>query len=204
MNVTRRNFLTKVGAGILGFAGLSVGVTQAGDSCQRISGFGSYLLGPFESLTDANDVVYLVTDLGFDETSLFCTVRTNYAPFRFPTAQMGIVDLEIHEFFMDMQSVQIDTLDVVDTGDGLQAVYSGVMRSETRVFSGDRMQTFIEGDIGFGCHATHLNDASKIEISTTNFSMTANFEPEGEHAAIFGEHATFAGRLSRGNIVVQA
>jgi len=133
---------------------------------------------------------------------VFCTVRTNYAALRFRTATMGIVELEAHEFYMDMQSVQINSVDIQDSEDGPQAVYSGILSSETRLFSGAKLKTFTEGHATFGCIATQLNPHAAVQVSKTNFSMTANFDPKGDHAAIFGKQATFAGQLTRGNIVV--
>ena len=205
MTSTRRAFLSRFGIGSLITGSLlATGLpTKAQGTCRRVSGAGSYLVGPFKPL-EGSDPIFLVADLGFDETMVFCTIRTNYAGFIFPTFHRGDVRLGINEFSMDMQSVLISSVDVQDSDDGPQAVYAGTMRSETRLFSGANLKTITEGHASFGCSATQLNAKSGIEVSKTNFSMTANFDPKGDHAAIFGAKATFAGHLARGNIVVMA
>lgn len=182
---------------------LAGGSAGAQTACRRVNGSGSYGLGPFEPLRSGDEPVFLVTDLGFDETMVFCKVATNHAPFRFPTAGMGVVELGAHQFFMDMQSLRIDSLAVLEGADGPEAVYDGVLRSETRLFSGDRMQRFVEENVSFGCRAVHISGApASVRVTRTNFSMTARFDPAKEHAAIFGREATFAGLLERGNIMV--
>jgi len=202
MKATRRRFLEYLGMGALATGGVLLNRVRAQDTCRRVSGGGSYLLGPYRGVGERAESVYLVTDLGFDETMLFCTVRTNYAAFQFPTATMAVVELNAHEFFMDMESVRINSVEVQDTDDGLQAVYSGILRSQTRLFSGDKMQTIDEGHVVFGCYTTMLDPRSNVYVTGMNFSMTASFDPKGGHAAIFGEEATFAGHLMRGNIVI--
>ncbi len=200
---TRREFLRQLGTGLIAGSGfIAVGSAVAQEACGRVNGSGSYLLGPFDPVDAAKMPVYLVSDFGFDETMLFCKVSTNYEPFRFPTASLGVVDFGAHEFFMDMQSLSIDSLQVEETGLGPTAVFEGSMRSETRIFSGDRAQTFIEESISFGCTARH-DPQGDAEVSEMSFAMTARFSPDKEHAAIFGEEVTFAGRVGVGNIVVQ-
>lgn len=202
MSSTRRTFLKNFSVGALATGGLLTAGVPAQETCRRISGAGSYLLGPFLSAEARGQPAFMVADLGFDETMVYCTIRTNYASMRFPTATMGDVELGAHEFYMDMESVRINSLDIQDSADGPQAVFSGILRSETRLFSGDKMKTIIEGHITFGCYATQLNPGSSVEVSKQNFSMTANFDPKREHAAIFGEQPTFGGHLARGSIVV--
>lgn len=203
MSFSRRSFLKRLG--VTGFtAGMFAGQIRAQETCQRVNGSGSYALGPFEPLDVDADPVFLITDLGFDETMLFCKVTTNFAPFRFPTARLGVIEFGAHEFYMDMQSESIEALTIEQGNDGLVANFTGVLRSETRVFSGARLRTYTEDHIAFGCLASQLSPAARIEISKSNFSMTARFDPNGEHAAIFGDQATFAGRLSQGNIIVNA
>jgi hypothetical protein len=65
------------------------------------------------------------------------------------------------------------------------------------------MNEIVEDAISFGCRAG-VDERSVIEISPHSFSMTAHFNPALAHAAIFGEDATFAGRLERGNIIIVA
>jgi hypothetical protein len=204
MNITRRNFLTKFGIGALATAGLFAQATVAQTTCSRVSGAGSNNLGPFEPVRAGADPVFLIADMGFDETFVFCKVTTNFAPFKFQTARLGIIDFGAHEFFMDMHSVSIDSLTVEEGSAGPVANYTGILRSETRVFSGEKLRTYVEEHVAFGCLATQLNETASIEISRTNFVMTARFDPAKEHAAIFGDQATFAGRISRGNIVIVA
>ncbi len=202
VHATRRDFLKRLGVGLVAGSGLvAVGTARAQEVCERVNGSGSYLLGPFDPVEPGMDPVYLVSDLGFDETMLFCKVSTNYQPFRFPTASMGVVEFGPHEFFMDMQSLVIERLQVEETDLGLTAVYKGAMRSETRIFSGDRAQTFVEESISFGCRARH-GPVGDVAVSEANFAMTAHFTPGKEHAAIFGEEVTFAGQVTTGNITV--
>jgi hypothetical protein len=61
------------------------------------------------------------------------------------------------------------------------------------------MQTFVEEHLSFGCDARQL---TSLALSESNFSMTVQFDPLGDHAAIFGATAIFAGHLTQGNIVV--
>ena len=202
MRATRRDFLKQLGAGLVAGSGLmAVGSARAQEVCARVNGAGSYLLGPFDPVETGKDPVYLVSDLGFDETMLFCKVSTNYQPFLFPTASMGVVEFGAHEFFMDMQSLDIESLQVEETASGLTAIFTGTMRSETRIFSGDRAQTFVEESISFGCRARH-GPVGNVEVSESDFAMTAHFTPGKEHAAIFGDEVTFAGQVTTGNIIV--
>lgn len=204
MSATRRHFLKQVGGGLLAAGGLLALPRSARAECQRVSGAGSYRLGPFDPAQPSDEMVYLVTDLGFDETMVYCKVTTNFAPFRFVTAKMGTVLLDAHEFFMDMRSIRIDSLEVVQSEDGPRAVYQGSLRVETRLFSGSKMKTFVEDKVRFGCHAIKFGAKASIDISKNNFSMTANFDPSKEHASIFGEQATFAGHVTQGSIIVVA
>src|SRR5258708_92525 len=56
----------------------------------------------------------------------------------------------------------------------------------------------------FGCDATIISSGASINVSKTKFSMTVDFDPSKEQAAIFGSLATFSGRLTQGNIMVVA
>jgi hypothetical protein len=47
-----------------------------------------------------------------------------------------------------------------------------------------------------------LSTEASIDVSKTNFVMTVHFDPMKEQAALFGSEATFAGRLTQGNIIV--
>lgn len=202
MLATRRAFLKNMSIGALVSVSLLTNKPQAQTPCTRVNGAGSYRLGPFDPLETDGEPVYLITDLGFDETMLFCKVSTNHAPFRFPTARMGVVEFGAHEFFMDMSTVQINKLDIVEKSDGTQARFEGELRSETRLFSGDETQTFVEESVVFSCIVTTFDSMSNIDPSTPNFALTANYDPEMEQSAIFGEQITFAGRLTQGNIMV--
>ncbi len=202
MRPTRRKFLKQLGAGLIAGSGVAAfGSASAQEACGRVNGAGSYLLGPFDPVQPSSEPVFLVSNLGFDETMLFCKVSTNYQPFLFPTASMGVVEFGAHEFFMDMQSLTITSFQIDEAEVGPRAVFEGTMRSETRIFSGERAQTFIEEEISFGCWA-HPGARGNVEISETNFSMTAHFTRGTEHAAIFGTEVTFAGHVTTGNIVV--
>jgi hypothetical protein len=172
--------------------------------CRRVSGAGSYRLGPFDPVEAGGEPAYLVTDLGFDERIVFCKVTTNFQPFRFPTAALGAMDFQAHQFGMDMQSTRILSLNVEKTTNGLVAVYEGLLRSTTWVFNANKgtMDEIVEDTIAFGCRAGMSE--SVIEISPRSFSMTAHFNPDLAHAAIFGPEATFAGNLEQGNIVIVA
>jgi hypothetical protein len=202
MNITRRNFLTRFGKGTVASASLFVAHATVAAACQRVNGAGSSQLGPFEPVKAGDDPVYLTTDLGFDETMVFCKVTTNFAAFKFPTAQMGVIEFGAHEFFMEMRSVSIDSLRVEEGANGPQALFSGIMRSETRVFSGDRMKIFIEDHVSFGCRTRMGEATGSAQASKNYFSMTARYNPVKEHAAIFGEQVTFAGDLAQGNIII--
>ncbi len=202
MRPTRRKFLKQLGAGLIAGSGVAAfGSATAQEACGRVNGAGSYLLGPFDSVEPNSEPVFLVSDLGFDETMLFCKVSTNYQPFLFPTAEMGVVEFGAHEFFMDMQSLNISSLQIEEAESGPRAIFTGTMRSETRIFSGDRAQTFVEERIIFDCWA-HPGARSATEISETNFAMTAHFTRGTGHAAIFGTEVTFAGEVTTGNITV--
>jgi hypothetical protein len=204
MSLARRDFLKGFGGGaLLTLSLFAKDVPVRADGCERANGAGSYQVGPFPALDNA-DSVYLDTELGFDETMVFCKVVTNFTAFRFPTATMGLIDFQPHEFSMDMRSVTIDSLVIKDNLEGPVVNFAGVLRSETRVFSGDRMKTFIEDHVAFGCEAINLSQEASIQVSRKNFPMTAQFDPLKEHAAIFGDQATFAGRLTQGNIIIMA
>jgi hypothetical protein len=202
MFIARRRFLK--GFGIAAFAPLTLFTDEVPTSCRRANGAGSYALGPFQAVDPQGDPVFLMTDLGFDETMAYCKVTTNFAPFRFPTATMGTVDFGAHEFFMDMQSVSVNMVEIEDSPDGPVLSMSGILRSETRLFSGSRTVTYIEENISFGCEAGNTRLDPSIEISPRNFVMTANFDPLGDHAAIFGANARFGGTLTQGNIIIVA
>ena len=207
MNSTRREFLRRASIGMLAFGSLrSATRVRAGTDCSRVSGTGSYSLGPFEAVEAGGEPVFIVADLGFDETMVFCKVTTNFAPIRFPSAKNGVIELGAHEFFMDMKSIRIASMEILEANDGVVATYAATLRSETRtrLFTGGDMKTFIEEEVLFGCDVIELAPEASIEISKNNFSMTAHFNPRKEHAAIFGETATFAGRITQGNIIVQA
>src|SRR5260221_280455 len=82
MRLARRKFLTLSAVGGL-LAGLSFTPKSAMGlaTCRRVSGSGSYNIGPFESVVNGAKPVYLVTDLGFDETMVYCKVTTNFDAF---------------------------------------------------------------------------------------------------------------------------
>jgi hypothetical protein len=131
----------------------------------------------------------------------FCKVSTNYDAMLFPTAKLGVVELGAHEFFMDMESTHIDSLDVQMSSDGPVAIYSGRLASETRIGSGANAKTYSE-QAAFGCNALDLGPTASVQILKDNFSMSVHFDPAGNQAAIFGEHATFAGHLTTGHISI--
>ncbi len=203
MNTTRRRFLGQAGVGLLATGGLFAVQTKTRAATQRANGSGWYLIGPFDNALEPGKSVFLTSDFGFDETMAFCKVATNYDPLLFPTAKLGIVKLAAHEFFMEMRSVRIDKFEVTVGSDGPQATFSGTLRSETRLFSGDKLKTIIEEDVDYGCDAYVLGPQAQAQITATNFSMTAHYDPTKDHAAIFGETATFAGHTVYGNIIVQ-
>ncbi len=203
MRWTRRNFLRRLGlSAVTGGGLLMISGARAQQACGRINGAGSYLLGPFEATGAGAGEVFLVTDMGFDETMIFCKVSTNTQPFRFPTATMGVVEFAAHEFYMDMQSVRIDTVDIVSGSSGPEAILEGVLRSETRLFTGDARQSFVEEQAPFTL--TARPHVFGIEGSDINLSMTARFDSGKEHAAVFGEEVTFAGHVTQGSIIVVA
>src|SRR5215467_10127603 len=108
MNTTRRRFLKHAGIGVLAAGGLFAASTPTRASSQHANGSGWYMLGPFDHALEQGKKVFLTSDFGFDETMAFCKVMTNYEPFLFPTAKLGIVQLGAHELFMEMRSVRID------------------------------------------------------------------------------------------------
>src|SRR5262249_7818013 len=110
MNVTRRSFLTRFGFGTLAAAGVLATSVPVRAACQRVSGAGSYQLGPYNPLENGAEPVYLSTELGFDETMVFCKIVTNFAGFHFPTARMGTVAIGAHEFHMEMRSTSISKM----------------------------------------------------------------------------------------------
>ena len=211
MSVSRRRFLKRAGTGLVTTAGVLAlpGSASAASGGRRVSGSGSYDLGPFDHRDDPDNPdnkVPLTTDLGFDETMVYCKVTTNFEPFIFPAFELGNVRLAAHEFFMDMQSTRIDSLEVRDGPDGQpRAIYRGVMRSITRVFSGSNMMEFDEPEIPYGCVADDdgLGTPSEVGISKNSFSMTGYFSPGGGHHKLFGPEFEFAGTLTSGNIVIQ-
>ena len=208
MSVSRRRFLKRTGAGLVTTAGVLAlpGSASAASGGRRVSGSGSYDLGPFPHRDDPENPdrrVPLTTDLGFDETMVYCKVTTNFEPFIFPTFELGNVPLDAHSFFMDMQSTRIDRLDIVDGPDGQpRAIYEGVMRSETRV---PGFPPIIEEEIPYGCVADDdpFGTPAEVGISKNSFSMTGYFSPGGGHHLLFGPEFEFAGTLTSGNIVIQ-
>ena len=207
MSVSRRRFLKRTGAGLVTTAGVLAlpGSASAASGGRRVSGSGSYALGPFVHGDDPTGQAFLITDLGFDETMVYCKVTTNFDPLIFPTHELGEVRLAAHEFFMDMQSTRIDSLEVRDGPDGQpQAIYRGAMRSITRVFSGANLMKFDEAEIPYDCEADDdgLGTPAEVAISKNHFSMTGHFSPGGGHHALFGPVFTFEGDLTSGNIVI--
>ena len=198
---SRREFIKRGGLYTLAGAGMAAIATPGqAQICPRVSGAGSYLLGPFQNYKDPNKQGYLVTDLGFDETTVWCKVATNYDPIIFPTAQLGPVELIEHTFFMDMQATEITDLHVTVGSDGPQASFRGRVRTVTVVFPGED-QIIVDEICDFGCDATQLSQSAGIVVDKHNFSMTADFQ-DPTHVAIFGTPATFAGRLIRGAITI--
>ena len=125
MNLTRHNFLTKFGIGTLTTTGLvAVGMPVSANNCktQRVNGIGSSRLGPFYPVKKGDDPVYRLSDLGFDETLVFCKVTTNFDAFKFPTVRMGTIDFAPHEFYMDMRSVTVDSMIIVQGSDGPEVI----------------------------------------------------------------------------------
>lgn len=204
MNTTRRRFLKQAGVGFVAIGGLSGINVRASTTGPRANGSGWYMLGPFDHATEQGKQVFLTSDFGFDETMAFCKVMTNYDPFLFPSAKLGTVKLAAHEFFMEMRTTNIDKFDIKVGKDGPQASFSGTLRSETRLFSGDKMKTFVEEDIDYSCDAYVLGPQAQAQITKTDFSMGVHFDPTKDHAAIFGEQATFAGHTVFGHIIVLA
>ncbi len=204
MNTTRRRFLRQAGIAVLATGGLIAANTQARAASQRANGSGWYLLGPFDHASEQGKQVFLTSDFGFDETMAFCKIGTNYDPLLFPTAKLGVVKLGAHELFMEMRSTNIDKFTIKMGSDGPQATFSGTLRSETRLFSGDKLKTIIEEDIDYGCDAYVLGPQAQGQVSKANFSMSVHFDTTKDHAAIFGEQPTFAGHTVYGNIIVVA
>jgi len=203
-NTTRRRFLKQAGVGLLAGGGLIAAKVPARVASQRANGSGWYQLGPFNHALDPGKSVFLTSDFGFDETMAFCKIATNYDPLLFPTAKLGVVKLGAHELFMEMRSNYIDKFEVTMGANGPQATFSGGLRSETRLFSGDKLKTIIEEDIDYSCDAYVLGPQAQAQVTATSFSMTVHFDPTKDHAAIFGEQPTFAGHTVYGNIIVQA
>lgn len=203
MNISRRTFFQRASAGALATASFLSFAPPVKASCQRVSGAGSYELGPFDPVKAGDAPVFVVADMGFDETMVFCKITTNFSPLRFP-AKKGLIDLGAHEFYMDMESIRVNSVEVSQGTDGPVAKYTGTLRSETRMrpFDGANMKTIVEEEVLFGCDVIQLGPDASVEISKNNFLMTAHFNPRGEHAAIFGENPTFAGRITKGNIVI--
>src|SRR5262245_23123930 len=116
MKTTRRTFLAKLGIGAVATAGLVTANSpvRASSVCQRVNGSGSYKLGPFDAAKAGDDPVYLITDLGFDESMVFCKVTTNFAAFRFPTKRIGVIEIGAHSFAMEMESVSMDRPKIED------------------------------------------------------------------------------------------
>jgi hypothetical protein len=204
MNTTRRRFLKQAGIGLTAPSGLLAVKPQARTASGRANGAGWYLIGPYDHALKPGTSVFLTSDFGFDETMAFCNIRTNYDPFMFPTAKLGMVKLGAHEFFMEMRSLRIDKFDIKSGDNGPQATFSGTLRSETRLFSGDKLKTIIEEDVDYGCDAYVLGPQAQAQITATDFSMSVHYDPTKDHAAIFGEQPTFAGHTVYGNIIVQA
>jgi hypothetical protein len=203
MRVNRRTFLRQTGFRALAATAFFASPAR-NSACSRVSGAGSYQLGPFDPVNRNEELVYLLTDLGFDETMVFCKITTNFAPLLFRTARLGVVEFAAHEFYMDMHSVSISSLNIQEGTEGPVAIYAGILRSETRLFSGARMQMLVEENVAFGCRANGLSTGERIAVTGNYFSMTANFDPRQRHSAIFGAQPTFAGRLTQGNITVIA
>ena len=202
MSTPRRTFISQFGFGLLASSSLLLKNPRVQAACQRVSGVGSSRLGPFDPVKEGNSPVYLLSDLGFDETLVFCKVTTNFEAFKFPTLRMGVIDFAPHEFYMDMRSVSIDSMVINQGSNGPEVNYKGVLRSETRVFSGDRMKVFVEDHASFGCTAAMARETEGARVSGNYFSMTARFDRTKEQAAIFGAQVTFAGRLTEGHIVI--
>jgi len=202
MNSARRRFLKQAGAGLLTAGSLLAMSTPARAATQRANGSGWYLLGPFDHALEQGKQVFLTSDFGFDETMAFCKIMTNYEPLLFPTAKMGTVKLGAHELFMEMRSIRIDKFDIKMGSDGPQATFSGTLRSETRLFSGDKLKTIIEEDVDYGCDAYVLGPQAEGQVTKANFSLSVHYDAAKDHAAIFGEKPTFAGHTVYGNIIV--
>jgi hypothetical protein len=204
MTIARRRFLKQVSLGVLATAGLAGANIKAHAAAQRANGSGWYMLGPFDHALEQGKQVFLTSDFGFDETMAFCKVMTNYEPFLFPSAKLGVVKFAAHEFFMEMRSTRIDKFEIKMGSDGPQATFSGSLRSETRLFSGDKLKTIVEEDIDYGCDAYVLGPQAAAQITKNDFSMHVQFDATKDHAAIFGEQAAFAGHTVYGHIVVIA
>jgi hypothetical protein len=202
MHTARRRFLKQAGIGVLATGGLLATNTQARATSQRANGSGWYLLGPFDHALEQGKQVFLTSDFGFDETMAFCKIMTNFEPLLFPTAKLGVVKLGAHELFMEMRSIRIDKFEVKASPDGPQATFSGTLRSETRLFSGEKTKTIIEEEVDYGCDAFELGPEAQGQVTKTNFSMSVHYDPAKDHAAIFGEKPTFAGHSIYGNIIV--
>jgi len=202
MNTTRRRFLRQAGVGLLATGGLLAANTKANATTSRANGSGWYLIGPFANALEPTNSVFLTSDFGFDETMAFCKIATNYEPLLFPTAKLGVVKLGAHEFFMEMRSLSIDQFDITAGTNGPEASFSGTLRSETRLFSGDKLKTFIETDLVYGCHAFVPGPQAQAQATTTDFSMSVHYDPKKDHAAIFGEQPTFSGHTVYGNIIL--
>ena len=204
MNISRRRFLQQTSVGVLATGGMLAMSVPVRAANQRANGSGWYSIGPFDHALEQGKQVFLTSDFGFDETMAFCKIMTNYEPFLFPSAKLGVVKLGAHEFFMEMRSTSIDKFAISLGSDGPQASFSGSLRSETRLFSGDKLKTIIEEDIDYGCDAYVLGPQAAAQITKTEFSMNVHFDPAKEHAAIFGERPTFAGHTTYGHIIVVA
>ena len=77
MDSTKRRFLKCGTAALAASISLRPTATLAQTGCRRVSGAGSYVLGPFQHADEKEQRVFLLTDLGFDEKTLWCKVATN-------------------------------------------------------------------------------------------------------------------------------
>ncbi len=190
------------------------GALEQGSSPRRVSGAGAHLVGPFPTLPGARDPfgnpvspqTFLLADLGFDETFLFWKIATNPdAPFVLPATELGPIEVGLFRFFLGIQSVEIFSVTAEAAPDGsrrAQLVGEGrsvlVLPLEGELRRFEEPVRFTLSAVDRGAPGPVVGDAAQL---------TVDFNPEGEHARIFGPQSTLfiaeEGSLLFGNVAVE-